>query len=101
MIRSILLSWILVALMVTSAWSQEDPIPPGLRAGQAAYQEFEAQRRAAAGAQIEVNQILRNRLPWSSPYGDTIYYAPPGYGYGGYSSLGYGVPMHRPYGYSP
>jgi hypothetical protein len=98
MVRSIPLGAMLFALLATSAWSQEDPIPPGIRAGQDAYQEFEGQRRAAAGAQIELNQILRNRLPWSSPYGDTIYYAPPGYGY---SSLGYGVTMHRPYGYSP
>ena len=102
MVRSISLGGVLIALLVTSVWSQEDPIPPGIRAGQAAYLEFEGQRRAAAGAQIELNQILRNRLPWSSPYGDTIYYAPPGYGYGGsYSALGYGLTMHRPYGYSP
>ena len=105
MVRSILLVGALLLAVSSPAWSQEDPIPPGIRAGQQAYQEFEGQRRAAAGAQIELNQILRNRLPWSSPYGDTIYYAPPGYGGGysslGYSSLGYGVTLHRPYGYSP
>ena len=102
MVRSMLLVGVVFAVLAAHAWSQEDPIPPGIRAGQAAYLEFEGQRRAAAGAQIELNQILRNRLPWSSPYGDTIYYAPPGYGYGtGYSSYGYGVTMHRPYGYQP
>src|SRR5215212_4334107 len=102
MVRLMTLVGVLFLALAAPLWSQEDPIPPGIRAGQDAYQEFEAQRRAAAGAQIELNQILRNRLPWSSPYGDTIYYAPPGYGYGsGYSSYGYGVTMHRPYGYFP
>jgi hypothetical protein len=102
MVRSISLVGLLFAALAIPAWSQEDPIPPGIRAGHEAYLEFEGQRRAAAGAQIQLNDLLRNRLPWSSPYGDTIYYAPPGYGYGGsYSSLGYGLTMHRPYGYSP
>jgi hypothetical protein len=101
MVRYLVLAAVLSALLVAPGWSQ-DPIPAGIRAGQQAYQEFEGQRRAAASGQIELNQILRNRLPWSSPYGDTIYYAPPGYGYGGgYSSYGYGVTMHRPYGYQP
>jgi hypothetical protein len=102
MVRTMALVLGFLSALAAPAWSQEDPIPPGIRAGHDAYQEFEGQRRAAAGAQIELNQILRNRLPWSSPYGDTIYYAPPAYGYGsGYSSYGYGVTMHRPYGYSP
>jgi hypothetical protein len=101
MVRSMTLVGVLFSALVAPLWSQEDPIPPGIRAGQEAYQEFEAQRRAAAGAQIELNQILRNRLPWSSPYGDTIYYAPPGYAGNGYSSYGYGVTMHRPFGYQP
>lgn len=100
MVRSMTLAAILAAVAAGTGWSQEDPIPPGIRAGQEAYEHFEGQRRAAAGAQIELNQILRNRLPWSSPYGDTIYYAPPGYGIGS-SSFGYGLTMHRPYGYSP
>lgn len=101
MVRSMVLVGLLLIALAGSARSQEDPIPPGIRAGQDAYQQFEAQRRAAAGAQIQLNDLLRNRLPWLSPYGDTIYYAPPGYGYGGYSSYGYGVTMHRPYGYTP
>lgn len=92
---------LVLGLSAATAWSQEDPIPPGIRAGQEAYELFEGQRRAAAGSQIELNQILRNRLPWPSPYGETIYYAPPGYNYGGYYWRGYGVTMHRPYSYSP
>lgn len=86
------------------AWGQEDSIPTGIRAGQEAYQQAEAERRAAVGTQIELNSIMRSRVPWSSPYGETIYYAPPGYSYGSQLSrggYGSGVTMHAPYAYQP
>jgi hypothetical protein len=103
MSRSSLFALSLVVLPCLAAWSQDDRVPVGIRAGQEAYQQAEAQRRAAVGAQVELNQILRNRLPWMSPYGETIYYAPPGYSVvGGYSTpYGTGLTMHRGYGYSP
>jgi hypothetical protein len=89
-------------LGVAWAAAQDDGIPPGIKAGQEAYQQAEAERRAAAGAQVELNHIMRSRVPWSSPYGDTIYYAPPAYAGGpGYSALGTNITMHRPYGYQP
>lgn len=90
-----------LALTAATAWGQEDPIPAGIRAGQEAYELHEGQRRAAAGAQLELNQILRNRLPWPSPYGETVYYAPGYFSGGVYSPRGYGLTMHQPYGYSP
>ncbi len=86
-------------------WSQEAPLPPGIKAGIEAYQEGEFQRRSAVQQQVELNRALRYPLPWSTPFGETIYYsgyAPPGFGAGfyGYSSyspyylgrFGYGYP---------
>jgi hypothetical protein len=90
-----------VLFLASLAMAQDDPIPPGIRAGQEAYEQAEVQRRAAAGAQVELNQIMRSRVPWPSPYGDTIYYAPPAYNGGGYTPYGYSQTMHRPYGYHP
>jgi len=103
MVRSILLALGMAWLWLPVAWSQDDGIPAGIKAGQEAYQQGEAQRRAAVGAQVELNQIMRNRLPWLSPYGETIYYAPPGYSVaGGYRTpWGTGLTMHPAYGYTP
>lgn len=103
MSRSFLLTLSIVLPWNMAARSQEDRVPAGISAGQEAWQQAEAERRAAVGAQVELNQIMRNRLPWSSPYGETIYYAPPGYAVaGGYSTpWGTGLTMHRAYSDSP
>jgi hypothetical protein len=103
MIKPLVLVLVLMASSGLTAWAQDDGIPTGIKAGQEAYQQAEAERRAAVGAQVELNQILRSRVAWPSPYGETIYYAPPGYSVvGGYrTAYGTGLTMHPAYGYSP
>lgn len=87
--QSVLVTSLLVLVMnATSAaqqgaWSRDPVLPPGIRAGIEAYHEAEVQRRANVGQQLAQNELQRYGLPWSAPYGETIYYGlPQAYGYG-------------------
>ena len=65
-----------MAVMAGDCSAQFNSLTPGIQAGRDAYQWGESQRRAAVATQVNQNQAQRYPLPWSAPYGETIYYSP-------------------------
>lgn len=92
-------------LLATSAAAQVPYAPwgHGIEAGREAYELAESQRLDAVGAQIEQNDVQRYSLPWTAPYGRTLYYGrldPFAHRYGPYPYYGYAADPWTGVGYS-